>query len=130
MYFVREQYSRGMFNGVNKIAAVIDADTAEDLPAYNDCTGVDGELTLGTVGFVAAEVAFYAMTSDGEWHKQGEEPDSNKSSLNSVSPALIKASVTPDEKSDEKSLEDMPEEYYTEDSEPLTKVSDEDAELL
>lgn len=126
MYFVREQYSRGKFDGVNKIAAVIDADTAEDLPEYNDCTGVDGELTLGTIGFVAAEVAFYAMTSDGEWHKQGEEPDSTKSSLNSVSPALMKTNVIPDEKP----LEDIPEENYTKDSEPLTKVSDEDAELL
>lgn len=126
MYFVREQYSRGKFNGVNKVAAVIDADTASDLPAYNACKGVDGELTLGTIAFVAEEVAFYALTSDGEWHKQGEEPNSNKSSLNSVSPALMKTSVIPDEKP----LEDTPEECYTEDTEPLTKESDEDAELL
>lgn len=126
MYFVREQYSRGKFDGVNKIAAVIDVDTSAELPEYNDCTGVDGELTLGTIAFVAEEVAFYALTSDGEWHKQGEEPNSNKSSLNSVSPALMKTSVIPDEKP----LEDMPEECYTEDAEPLTKVSDEDAELL
>lgn len=126
MYLVREQYSRGKFDGVNKIAAVIDADTSAELPEYNDCTGVDGELTLGTIAFVAEEVAFYALTSDGEWHKQGEEPNSNKSSLNSISPALVKTNVTPDEKP----LEDIPEENYTKDSEPLTKASDEDAELL
>lgn len=125
-YFVRDSFMVGKFDGVNKIAAVIDADTASDLPEYNDCTGVDGELTLGTIAFVADEVAFYALTSDGEWHKQGEEPESNKSSLNNVSPALVKTSVTPDEKP----LEDIPEEYYTEDAEPLTKVSDENAELL
>lgn len=119
MYFVREQYSRGKFDGVNKIAAVIDADTSTELPEYNDCTGVDGELTLGTIAFVAEEVAFYALTSDGEWHKQGEEPNSNKSSLNSISPALMKTNVT----LDEKPLEDMPEECYTEES-------DKDAELL
>lgn len=127
MYFVRNQYSRGKINGVNKISAVIDADTASDLPAYDACKGVDGELTLGTIAFVADEVAFYALTSDGEWHKQGEESNSsNKSSLNSISPVLMKTNVTPDDKP----LEDMPEEYYTEDAEPLTKVSDEDAELL
>ena len=126
MYLVREQYSRGKFNGVNKIAAVIDADTSAELPEYNDCIGVDGELTLGTIAFVAEEVAFYALTSDGEWHKQGEEPNSTKSSLNSVSPTLMKTNITPDEKP----LEDIPEEFYTKDSEPLTKVSDEDAELL
>lgn len=126
MYFVREQYSRGKFEGVNKVAAVIDADTSAELPEYNDCTGVDGELTLGTIAFVAEEVAFYALTSDGEWHKQGEESNSNKSSLNSISPALMKTNAT----SDEESFERMPEECYTEDTEFLTKVSDEDAELL
>ena len=121
MYFVREQYSRGKFENVNKIAAVIDADTASDLPAYNACKGVDGELTLGTIAFVADEVAFYALTSDGEWHKQGEESNSNKSSLNSVSPTLMKSGT---------SLSALPDEAYPEDAEPLEEMSDEDAELL
>lgn len=55
MYFVKEQYSRGRFDGVNKIAAVIDADIFTELPEYNNCKGVDGELTLGTIAFVADE---------------------------------------------------------------------------
>ena len=73
MYFVRDQYSRGKINGVNKIAAVIDSDTASDLPDYDNCNGVDGELTLGTIAFVADEVEFYGLTSDGTWHKRGED---------------------------------------------------------
>lgn len=124
MYFVREQYSRGRFESANKIAAVIDADTASDLPAYNACKGVDGELTLGTIAFVADEVKFYGMTSDGEWHKQGEESNSNKSSLNSVSPTLIKSGTNLS------ALPDIPDEAHPEDAEPLEEMSDEDAELL
>lgn len=120
MYFVRDQYSRGKINGVNKIAAVIDADTASDLPDYNNCKGVDGELTLGTIAFVASEVEFYGLTSDGVWHKRGEELDgvlNNSVSSNSLqtNKALL---------SGFNQLPDMPDTYYTDDSEPLEGVTD------
>lgn len=120
MYFVGDQYSRGKINGVNKIAAVIDADTASDLPDYNNCKGVDGELTLGTIAFVASEVEFYGLTSDGVWHKRGEESGgvlNNSVSSNSLqtNKALLSGS---------NQLPDMPDTYYTDDSEPLEEVTD------
>lgn len=136
MYFVKEQYSRGKINGVNKIAAVIDADTASDLPEYNNCRGIDGELTLGTIAFVADEVVFYGLTSSGVWHKQGE--DSSSKSVNSLKTKIdttdtSKKSINTDEKS---ALPDMPEEFYQKDAEPLESLlesddmGDENAELL
>ena len=70
MYYVRDQFVQEKKNGVNKIAAVIDADTFTDLPAYNECKGVDGELTVGTVALVADECCFYSLTSSGTWNKK------------------------------------------------------------
>lgn len=121
MYFVRDQYSRGKINGVNKIAAVIDADTASDLPDYDNCNGVDGELTLGTIAFVADEVEFYGLTSDGTWHKHGEESDSNRASLNSASTNSLKTNKALLSEFNQP-LAEMPDEYYTENSEPLEEV--------
>jgi len=73
MYFVHESHMVGNFSGTKKFAAVIFADEKTDLPAYNECAGIDGELTLGSIALVASEATFYTMTSDGEWHVNGED---------------------------------------------------------
>lgn len=128
MYFVRDQYSRGIINGVNKITAVIDADTADDLPDYNDCNGVDGELTLGTIAFVANEVEFYGLTSDGTWHKHGEESDSSSASSNSASTNSLQTNKAL--LSEPSSLPEMSEKFYTEDSEPIKGLEPENTEVI
>lgn len=70
MYFVKEQHSIGKYNGVNKVAAQILADTADDLPEYNDCSGVDGELSLGTFA-LTADGKLFSINSSGTWIEQG-----------------------------------------------------------
>ena len=67
MYFVKDQTQIGIFDGVKKIAAYIYADTVDDLPAYNHCRQVDGELSIGTRAVVAADGSKYMMNSSGEW---------------------------------------------------------------
>lgn len=94
MYLVKEQHSIGTFNGVNKIAAVIDADTVSDLPLYNSCNGVDGELSLGTVATVVSEGTKYLMNSSGEWKEANfGEAIRIKGRVNAVSdlPSVAKA---------------------------------------
>lgn len=127
-YYIRDFYVVGKFDGVTKVAATINADTADDLPDYNDCNGVDGELTLGTIAFVADEVEFYGLTSDGTWHKHGEEDESSGtksvSNLRSSSPLILSDSPN----LAKTALEPMPEEYYTEDAvelEPAEEVEQE-----
>lgn len=118
-YFVKDQYVVGKFNNVTKVAAVINADSASDLPSYDNCNGVDGELTLGTIAFVADEVEFYGLTSDGTWHKHGEK--SSSVSTNSVSPKTLQLNKSQITGLDP--LPDMPDEYYTESSEPLEEYN-------
>ena len=67
MYIVKEQHLVGVFNGVKKYSAFIQADTSSDLPTYTECNGIDGELTLGTSAVVAEDGTKYLMNSNGEW---------------------------------------------------------------
>ena len=71
MYLVTSQSTVGVFNGVKKVQATIIADSSSDLPTYNNCKGVDGELTLGSMAFIAGSGDVYSMTSNGIWHKIG-----------------------------------------------------------
>lgn len=69
MYYVKDQHCIGIFNGVKKVSAEIYADTLSDLPAYNNCNGVDGELTLGTTAVIAGSGDKYMLNSTGEWNE-------------------------------------------------------------
>lgn len=94
MYYVKDSYVVGVVNGVKKISAVIDADTASDLPAYNNCKGIDGELTLGTTAVVVSEGTRYLMNSSGEWKEANfGEAIRIKGRVNAVSdlPSVAKA---------------------------------------
>ena len=71
MYLVTSKSIIGVFSGVTKVQATIIADTASDLPAYNNCKGVDGELTLGSMAFIASTGKVHSMTSNGVWHEVG-----------------------------------------------------------
>ena len=67
MYIVKEQHLVGVFNGVKKYSAHIQADSVSDLPSYLNCKGIDGELTLGTSAIIADDGTKYLMNSSGEW---------------------------------------------------------------
>lgn len=94
MYFVKDQTQIGVFNGVKKIAAYIYADTVDDLPVYNHCNQVDGELSIGTRAVVAADGSKYMMSSSGEWKESNfNEAIRIKGRVDSVSelPSVAKA---------------------------------------
>ena len=71
MYLVNSQQTIGVIEGKKKVQVTIVADTASDLPEYNKCNGVDGELTLGSMAFVTGSGKAYAMTSNGTWNEIG-----------------------------------------------------------
>ena len=72
MYLVKSQYSVGKINGVNKIIAEIYADTEADLPDYDKCKGVDGELFLGSLCYAVQDAEMYALNSNGVWYQTSE----------------------------------------------------------
>lgn len=71
-YFVKESHMVGNFNGTKKFAAEIFADEETDLPDYDDCTGIDGELTLGSVALVVKSGEACALSTDGKWYRQSD----------------------------------------------------------